>query len=1536
VDPAPVEAPPPSFDLLVAEALRRVSWVEQPHLADLDGAWQAVSPGLRTYFTPDEVAFVPVGESDPSWQVRLTLAGIGRGEHWATPQPAILDASGTDITYDRGPVTEFYKNTAAGLEQGFVLRERPSGAGAARVRMGLTGDLIHAPSGDGRVRFVDGDRRDRLEVSALHVVDASDRVLASWMEVEGCASVGAPCALSLAFDDRDATYPVTIDPLYTAEEAVQTFADGPGLGGYSVDVDGDWAIVGVPGPAGGPDDGVAVMLTRGGDTWNVVGTDLTDPAAGFGQSTALSFPYAYVGAPDANQVFVYEYEGGVWVHAQTLDPGGASFGTSLSADAAYLAVGDPGDQKVHLYGRTAAGAYWAFSEVVDPPGSGHAVGAAVSLSGTRLAVGAPAEDIDGSGEVYLYDLALVVSNGGQTAGNVTGDSPATTLSGEPTFGSAVALDGTWLAVGHPGGEAVHVHQRDDQGAWPEVQVIANLEPGMDFGHALALHGDTLAVVDQPALGETEAQVHVYERGLQDAGTFDLTASHDVGVSAGALSHGVAVTGDLVMVGSPEAAPDGEVHVFRREADDWSELELYSAAEPGGANKVGRSIALGHRFAAVGVPRDLASWGGTVLIFERDEGTPDGWGLHTTLRPSAVDGLTTEDADFGWSVALAGDTLIVGAPKDEGDVGAAFVYDFDGATWGLVHLHKPSILQVGGKFGQSVATDGAYFVVGAPGNGTARVIRRSAVVVDDFLYNTVGELHYPAEFGKAVAVDNGLVVIGAPGDANSPGEVYLYREVATGDFDPVGSGLIGTENGDAFGHALALQDNHLAVGAYGWSAEAGRACLFTSDGLDFVETACIDGAVAGERLGAGVALDGQNLYVGAIGAGRVQWHTQNTGGPSLWGKKQDLVSPRQPGGDEDYTGNYGIALSASNGRLAIGAPDENTEGVAYLIRPEHAFPPTARPDQYYVSEDQVLVVDGFGVLANDSDANGDPLTVTAVVSGPDEGTLEWSPDGGFTYTPAPDFFGDDAFVYEAFDGTQSAQTTVTVTVAAVNDDPVAIEDVYNVDEDTQLSEDSAGGLLANDTDVETAPGSLTVALIQGPYPGGTLTLYEDGSFEFLGAQDFWGEVTFSYQAIDDDPVDVGRSAETWVTITVNSVPDPPVAADQFLPLDEDTVLNAPVGQLFVGATDPDAVGEQAALVDAPAQGVVQVYGSGAFTYTPPSDWAGDASFTYQIGDGATWSGPATVTLTVAAANDAPVGVPDAYVGYQDEPLNVSTATGVLANDIDIDLPGDSLTVTVDGAPLYGLLSLAEDGSFVYTPDPGFSGEDSFTYDVSDGSESDGPIPVSLTLRSVNDPPTAVDDNYTLADDPLLQVDAADGVLANDVDPDGDPLVAIVSEGTADGELVLDGDGSFTYRPDAGFAGDDVFTYVVTDGTLFSAPATVTVVVVESVNPTDTDVSDTACVPVGYVDNDGDGFGGEAATSCGDGVAVVEVGGDCDDADANTYPDAPEISGDGVDQSCGGGDAVVVPIGACAQVPDPRGAAWLVLLAGLGIARRGGRR
>ena len=383
--------------------------------------------------------------------------------------------------------------------------------------------------------------------------------------------------------------------------------------------------------------------------------------------------------------------------------------------------------------------------------------------------------------------------------------------------------------------------------------------------------------------------------------------------------------------------------------------------------------------------------------------------------------------------------------------------------------------------------------------------------------------------------------------------------------------------------------------------------------------------------------------------------------------------------------------------------------------------------------------------------------------------------------------------------------------STNQPPVAADDAYSVDEDTTLNI-AASGVLGNDSD---ADGDLLTAVLVAGSINGNVSLNADGSFSYTPGANFEGDDNFTYRANDG----TANSNVAIVTITVNPVNDAPVAADESYSVNEDTVLNVAVRGVLENDFDVDKDSLTAVLGTSSSNGILTLNSNGSFTYSPNANFVGTDSFTYKANDGFSDSNVATVSITVNPVNNAPVAVDDAYSVNEDTTLAVD-APGVLLNDTDAE--GNPLSALLETNVIYGSLSLNADGSFTYIPNANFAGADSFTYKANDGVSDSNVATVSITVNQVNDAPVAADDAYSVNEDTILSV-AVPGVLLNDVDSEDNQLTAVLGTSTSYGTLNLKSDGSFTYTPNANFAGADSFTYRANDGALNSYVATVSITV-----------------------------------------------------------------------------------------------------------------
>ncbi|MGD2069813.1 MAG: Ig-like domain-containing protein, partial [Gemmatimonadota bacterium] len=503
----------------------------------------------------------------------------------------------------------------------------------------------------------------------------------------------------------------------------------------------------------------------------------------------------------------------------------------------------------------------------------------------------------------------------------------------------------------------------------------------------------------------------------------------------------------------------------------------------------------------------------------------------------------------------------------------------------------------------------------------------------------------------------------------------------------------------------------------------------------------------------VVLEGNPLTVPAPGflANDVDGNGQPISAVAVINSPDNGTLVAFPDGSFTYTPNPGFVGTDAFGyrmRDADLNADEATVTIEVLADPDKN--PVAVDDQFVVVEGNALAIPAPGFLDNDLDPDGAAVSAVAVVNSPDNGTVVAFPDGSFTYTPDAGFVGTDAFGYRMRDADLNVDdATVTIDVLPASTVlPVATDDSYAVVEGNALQVVAAGFLL-NDLDPDGQPIS-AVAVINSP-DNGTLVAFPDGSFTYTPDAGFVGTDAFGYRMRDADL----NTDDATVTIEVLADPDKnPVAGDDAYATIEGNALAVSAPGFLSNDLDPDgAAVTGVAVTNSPDNGTLVAFPDGSFTYTPNAGFVGTDAFGYRMRDADLNVDDATVTIEVLAdPNQPPVPLEDFYATVAGVALNVP-APGFVGNDVDREGEAISATALVD-SPDNGTVVAFPDGSFTYTPNPGFIGTDQWGYSLRDATfhTADGGV---VTIEVLDPALAAASLVASAADDAALAAVGATG-------------------------------------------------------------------------------------------------------------------------------------------------------------------------------------
>ncbi len=783
-------------------------------------------------------------------------------------------------------------------------------------------------------------------------------------------------------------------PIFAVEDKLfaQGFDTVEAEAGRAVAADGDYIVVGAPHAF--RDDqrtGVAYVYLRNAegtpadvsdDTWELTAAlAASDGESGdeFGRSVAISGDTIVVGAYAddhagrySGAAYVFTGSGETWTERGKLTAGdaepGGHFGISVSIDGDTIVVGAFGDNGGWDMGSTyvsGSGAAYVFTRTgntwnhqqkltAEDAATHDRFGISVAIDGDTIVAGAYNDDGGGrnSGSAYVFTR---IGNTWNQQQKLTAQDGAE----NDNFGNSVSIDGDAIVVGAdrdddggPSSGSAYVFTRVGN-AWSQLQKLT-ADDGTQadrFGISVTIDGDSIAV---GASGVEESTGSAYVFTLEGSSwiqqqklTASDAASHDE------FGGSVSIAGGTIVVGAyrndNSGNGSGTAYAYGRNDGTWAQSATDFAVSPTFGNygtpdgRTGESVAVDGDYLVVGAPwrdslgRDVGSHGEATVFFRDRNGTPedfsdDKWQYEVTLTAfDAADG-----DEFGNSVAIHGDTIVVGAHRDNDEAGAAYVFTRTGNTWSQQQKLTADDGAVYDYFGHSVAIEGDTIVVGAymdddggTSSGAAYVFTRIGNGWSQQQKLTVDDGAAYDYFGASVTIGGGTIAVGAFGDDNGvtyPGAAYVFGRIGnTWSQQQKLTASDGAEF-DYFGYSVSISGDTIVVGACGDDNYTGSAYVFTQSASGWAQQQKLtagDGAEE-DNFGFSVSTSGGTIVLGALGdddrgdlSGSAYVFARDG---NTWSQQQKVVADN--GAEYD---RFGYSVSNSGDTIAVGSPHDDARG-----------------------------------------------------------------------------------------------------------------------------------------------------------------------------------------------------------------------------------------------------------------------------------------------------------------------------------------------------------------------------------------------------------------------------------------------------------------------------------------------------------------------------------------------------------------------------------------------------------------------------------
>ncbi len=978
----------------MANVYYEANWQRTPLMQGVGEGYELKNPrhGLLAYVTGNDLQMGNLTQGKTSWRLGLRLKEYGYGKAVAAAARGAVNAKGNrvEIAY-RGAsgsetaMTEWFVNSIAGLEHGFTLAKAPGDRKAGeplQVRLAVDGDLqMQVNASQREAYFYRESDNVLIRYHKLFVSDAKGRAINSRMRQEGRELV-------IEADDAEAEYPLTIDPLFT-EQPKLTAADGAANDnfGSAVAVSGDTAVVGAPNDDVGANSnqGSAYIFVRVGMAWSQQ-QKLTaaDGGAGdqFGIAVGIVGNIVIVGAPhadvagnsDQGAAYVFVRSTVTWAEKQKLTAADGTtddlFGGAVSFSDNSAVIGASSDDvsghsnqgSAYVFVRN--GSIWTQQQklTASDGAADDLFGQAVSISNDTVIVGAPTANVAGEeeqGAAYIF-----VRNGTMW----TQQQKLTALDGShlDQFGNAVSIDGDTVVVGAWQEDSTSVIADDGaayvfvrSGAtWTQQQKLtpASRIAHQGFGYAVAINGETLVVGapgDEVTGGSFPRAAYIFVRSGTTWAEQQILENANV-VANDQFGNAVGVNGDTVIVGAPIEDIGGNLDQGSAflAICDWQEVtELLTEGAAG--DHFGDAVAISGDTAIVGSGEDDAGIHPEQFsdyVFVRSGST-----LTEQQKLTASDGAGGDQ--FGIAVGISGDTVIVGAFRDDVgsslQQGSAYIFVRSGTTWSQQQKLTASDGAADDQFGIAVSISGDTVIVGAsgddvaanPNQGSAYVFIRSGTLWSQQQKLTAADGAADDQFGTAVGINDDTAIVGAS-RANVAGNTdqgAAYVFVRSGITWTEQQKLIASDgaNFDTFGNAVSISGETVVVAARAddlvSKIDAGSVYVFVRSGTTWAlqqKLMASDGS-SSDVFGHSVAIHSDTVIVGALledgspnadeGAAYVYVRSGTT-----WAEQQKLTAADRASKDE-----FGHSVAVSNDTVMIGARLADVEthtdrGAAYAF------------------------------------------------------------------------------------------------------------------------------------------------------------------------------------------------------------------------------------------------------------------------------------------------------------------------------------------------------------------------------------------------------------------------------------------------------------------------------------------------------------------------------------------------------------------------------------------------------------------------------